>query len=76
MVSSTLMKLFNIHSKCSLALRLGNHAMQINRKKAVPITLDEAEDYVNFLVLTLDTTIKMMPSGVEKWIWILDLNGM
>lgn len=50
--------------------------MQVNRKKADRITLDEADDYVNFLVLTLDTTIKMMPLGVEKWVWILDLNGM
>lgn len=66
-------------SDCILAVRADTNkyrvVLQMTRKKPERITPEEAGQYVQFMCLTLNTAIKIMPTGVERWVWILDLNG-
>ncbi|KIZ00857.1 Uncharacterized protein MNEG_7107 [Monoraphidium neglectum] len=58
---------------------LGNddagHSVMMLRKRASRLEDDRQENFLGFLVLTLESSIRMMKHGQETWTWLLDMSN-
>eukprot|EP01026_Neomeris_dumetosa_P029495 TRINITY_DN2390_c0_g2_i1.p1 TRINITY_DN2390_c0_g2~~TRINITY_DN2390_c0_g2_i1.p1 ORF type:complete len:315 (-),score=33.94 TRINITY_DN2390_c0_g2_i1:307-1182(-) len=52
-----------------------NRSVLVVRKRKDRIGPDEAPHYLQYLVFSLETAVKMLPPDVEKIVIILDMNG-
>ena len=46
---------------------------QITRKRADRV--DNPDGYLKYMVYSLETAVRAMQQGQEKWVWIMDLAG-
>ncbi|GMH32284.1 hypothetical protein BSKO_00118 [Bryopsis sp. KO-2023] len=49
--------------------------VMIMRKRSSRLERHEEEGYVEFMCNTLESATRLMPEGIETWVWIMDLKG-
>lgn len=56
---------------------VAGHSVLVTRKKSDAFQGGDGafEHYLRHLVFTLETTVRAMQHGQEKWVWIMDMAG-
>ncbi|GIL98390.1 hypothetical protein Vretimale_3725 [Volvox reticuliferus] len=51
------------------------HSILVTRKRSDAVKEGESSAYLRFLVFTLETAVRAMKDGAEKWVWLMDMRG-
>ncbi|GLI58713.1 hypothetical protein VaNZ11_000466 [Volvox africanus] len=51
------------------------HSILVTRKRTDAFKEGESSAYLRFLVFTLETAVRAMKNGQEKWVWLMDMRG-